>query len=238
MSNIRTSFLWLLVSSVLFGCQGLCLGNTNKTKAVVGPQKLKVLEQKAIDRDLLIKRCEQLENELVEASLSSSRAAQVEKSPTSLPVPSKDVRKLDELERKAAAYDLLTIEVSKKDTALASVTAALDQAKAQAHELETQIETMQKQIDELNASRDKSLDAEKGLRNTIEELLLGNFEYYEVKKGDTLASIAAQATVYSDESKKGWLRQANRHRVKDPDNLDPDEVLVIPRFPPNGRYEF
>jgi chromosome segregation ATPase len=162
----------------------------------------------------------------------------VEKSPTSLPVPSKDVRKLDELERKAAAYDLLTIEVSKKDTALASVTAALDQAKAQAHELETQIETMQKQIDELNASRDKSLDAEKGLRNTIEELLLGNFEYYEVKKGDTLASIAAQATVYSDESKKGWLRQANRHRVKDPDNLDPDEVLVIPRFPPNGRYEF
>jgi hypothetical protein len=78
----------------------------------------------------------------------------------------------------------------------------------------------------------------KSLQSTIEQLLTGSFEYYEVKDGDTIESIAALPTIYGDASRSEWIRQANWKRVEDVDHLRPRQMLIIPRFPPNGRYEF
>ena len=58
----------------------------------------------------------------------------------------------------------------------------------------------------------------------------GTFEYYEVRPGDTLASIAANPMVYGDAARAVWLKQANAI----PDNkesLDSGMVLIIPRYP-------
>ena len=57
----------------------------------------------------------------------------------------------------------------------------------------------------------------------------GAFEYYEVRAGDTLESIAANPMVYGDADRATWIRQANTVSEKDP--LEPGTVLVIPRFP-------
>ncbi len=77
-----------------------------------------------------------------------------------------------------------------------------------------------------------------GLQETIGRLLLGEFEYYEVKTGETLHSVAANPLVYGDSSRAGWLRQANEGRVRDLNRLRDGDMLVVPRFPRTGAYEF
>lgn len=57
----------------------------------------------------------------------------------------------------------------------------------------------------------------------------GAFEYYEVRTGDTLESIAANPMVYGDVARTTWLRQANN--LADDKKLEPGTVLIIPRFP-------
>lgn len=63
----------------------------------------------------------------------------------------------------------------------------------------------------------------------------GSFEYYEVRTGDTLESIAANPMVYGDATRAAWLRQANV--LPDRDKLVPGTVLVIPRFPEGISYD-
>lgn len=145
------------------------------------------------------------------------------------------------------------------------LSALLDKA-AKSDELEQKVDELRKELDELKKQRDtlqdeleKALDAREraqqdlkdfeaaddkwaatvaGLRETIKRLLLGEFEYYEVKEGDTLQSIAANPKVYGDASRAVWLRQVNDGQIKHLDNLRPGEVLIIPRFPRDGTYEF
>jgi nucleoid-associated protein YgaU len=66
----------------------------------------------------------------------------------------------------------------------------------------------------------------------IDEMALGNFEYYEAKGGDTFEAIAARVIIYGDASRGSWLRQFNRRRVRNPDKLEAGEVILIPRFRP------
>lgn len=129
------------------------------------------------------------------------------------------------------------------------------QVDALSHELDVarrQCDSLREELVSARAERDKSLEnlkdleerAEKwesvivGLRETIKRLLLGEFEYYEVKEGDTLQSIAANPMVYGDAARAAWLRQVNEGQVKHLDHLRPGEVLVVPRFPRKGSYEF
>jgi len=63
----------------------------------------------------------------------------------------------------------------------------------------------------------------------------GSFEYYEVRKGDTLESIAANPMVYNDAGRVIWLRQANS--LEEGEDPDPGTVLIIPRFPDGTSYD-
>ena len=63
----------------------------------------------------------------------------------------------------------------------------------------------------------------------------GAFEYYEVRTGDTLESIAANPMVYGDPARAMWLRQANS--LPEKEKLDPGTVLIIPRFPEGTSYD-
>ena len=63
----------------------------------------------------------------------------------------------------------------------------------------------------------------------------GSFEYYEVREGDTLDSIASNPMVYGDPARAIWLRQANS--LANPDALEPGTVLIVPRFPEGTSYD-
>ena len=72
----------------------------------------------------------------------------------------------------------------------------------------------------------------------MDHIRLGKYEYYEIQPGDTCESIAQKPTIYGDSTKSTLIRQANRGGVEDLDNLQPGEMLVIPRFDTSGTYEF
>jgi DNA repair exonuclease SbcCD ATPase subunit len=196
------------------------------------PSKLKVLEEKAGDRDWLAKRCKELESQLSEALSSWSNASQQADflRPRGM--------RLEELERKAMAYDGFVATLDKRERMIAQMTNQLAQAQAESAARGDEIATLKTQILSLtnNVVRLEALG--KSLRSTIEQLLIGSFEYYEVKDGDTIESIAALPTIYGDASRSEWIRQANWKRVEDVDRLRPRQMLIVPRFPPNGRYEF
>lgn len=69
--------------------------------------------------------------------------------------------------------------------------------------------------------------AEEEARRKIPEVR--TFTNYRVGSGDTLASIAAQATVYGDPLLWPLLYQGNRDQIKDPTQIHVGQVLTIPR---------
>ncbi|MFA5244296.1 MAG: LysM peptidoglycan-binding domain-containing protein [Pedobacter sp.] len=56
---------------------------------------------------------------------------------------------------------------------------------------------------------------------------------YTVVKGDNLGKIAGYDFIYNDSSKWGIIYRANRDQIKDPNIVNPDMVLKIPRGKPN-----
>ncbi len=144
-------------------------------------------------------------------------------------------------------------------SALLDKAAKSDALEQKVKELEKELDALKKQRDTLQDELEKARDDREqaredlkgykeadekwsatvaGLRETINRLLLGEFEYYEIKEGDTLQSIAANPMVYGDASRAVWLRQVNEGQIKHLDNLQPGEILIIPRFPRDGTYEF
>ncbi len=209
-------------------------GSSQTLAQFSGPAKLKQLEMKAEDRDFYVKRAKELEMRLSEAEMViSNMIRQVESQK-----PQEASRRIQELERKALAYDAIVQSVEKKDGTLVNVSTKLSEAERINSELRQKVGELESKIAELEGEVKRLKDVEQGLRNTISQMALGNFEYYEVKEGDTLSSIAAKPTVYGDASRAIWLKQANRNWIDDFDFLQPGEVLIVPRFPPAGRYEF
>ena len=105
---------------------------------------------------------------------------------------------------------------------LADKEALLQDALKSLSESRKEVETLQKNLKEWEkelAKRDQLLAV----------FRRGAFEYYEVRAGDTLESIAANPMVYGNADRATWLRQANT--VSDKNPLEPGTVLVIPRFP-------
>lgn len=126
----------------------------------------------------------------------------------------------------------------------------------QVEEMKGESDVLRKQLDEkesllkdaleqLNKSRKEIATLQQSLTEWERELekrdkLLavfrrGAFEYYEVRTGDTLESIAANPMVYNDASRAVWLRQANS--LSDRDAPVPGTVLIIPRFPEGTTYD-
>ena len=233
LETMKTRILLVLSFSV-----GLCpfaQGDDAATNQTLrsGPSKLRVLEQKAEDRDFLAKRCSDLEAELEKMR---SALSNVDERAESNPLES--MRRLQDMERKAIAYNGMVEKIEKRDQMIAELGKQLDASRMVNSNMQIQIDELQAQVKSLTESTKKLQQSEKALQSTVEQLLLGNFEYYEVREGDTVESIAQQPTIYGDVTKAAWIRQANRNRVEDIDHLQLNEMLIIPRFPPSGRYEF
>lgn len=56
---------------------------------------------------------------------------------------------------------------------------------------------------------------------------------YTVLKGETLSKISGYHFIYNDPSKWGIIYRANRDQIKDPNIINPDQILKIPRGKPN-----
>jgi len=200
---------------------------------VVAPSRLQVLERKAGEYE----RCRAQYLEL-QKTLDGMLALLPANGQGGAAAMELGVGRLSELIEKAAKADVLAHEV--------------DEVRVELDRVQRKFDTLKKEVETARAERDKEAvdfqtykdEAEKwktktaGLRETVERLLLGEFEYYEVKEGDTLLGIAANPLVYGDPARATWLRQVNEDRVKHLDNLRKGEVLIVPRFPRNGSYEF
>ncbi len=104
-------------------------------------------------------------------------------------------------------------------------------------ETEEQYLVLKNSLDSITQTNQTLQGTIDSLHQTIDQLLLGNFEYYEVREvGENLASIAGLPMVYGDTNKMNLLVAPNRKRVPDLKNLQVGDVLVIPRFPASGKY--
>jgi len=56
---------------------------------------------------------------------------------------------------------------------------------------------------------------------------------YTVLKGETLSKISGYHFIYNDPAKWGIIYRANRDQIKDPNIINPDQILKIPRGKPN-----
>ncbi len=146
--------------------------------------------------------------------------------------------KLSELLDKASQSEKLVREVDelwKEVDQLRKQVARMDE---ELKATRTERDEVLRQLEAFTAQSEKWDAVTAGLRETIERLILGEYEYYEVKEGDTIQGIAANPMVYGDVTRAAWLRQVNEGVVKNLDNLRTGEVLVVPRFPRAGSYEF
>jgi hypothetical protein len=198
--------------------------------AVEGESRLQTLEKKAGERDLYLAQIKQLQGDLdqLKGPAASSKAVPAESG----------AGLLGQLQNKALLADQLSREIAK----LQSENKSLIQ---QRDSLKEELVMNRKERDDATgklAGLQNTIKTQEtmisGLRETVGRLLLGEFEYYEVKEGETLQGIAANPLVYGDASRALWLRQVNDGRVRQLDNLQKGEMLVVPRFPRNGSYEF
>ena len=193
--------------------------------------RLQELERKAAERDLYFTQLRDLQKRLDMLSGRSSSSEVTDASDS-------EYGMLSRLAEKAALADRLARQ--------------LEEVRAENTRLIQQREALRQELEDFrekvlgNNQEEKSLEQQcaelrrqnEGLQQTVGDLLMGRFEYYEVKEGDTLQSIAANPMIYGDASRSVWLRQANADRVRSLDRLHKGDVLVVPRFPRTGNYEF
>jgi nucleoid-associated protein YgaU len=146
--------------------------------------------------------------------------------------------RLAELERKALAYEAVQGQIEYKDAMIETMRSALDETRTTLEAQRKEILALSDKIAAQTADLSASAEEKARLKKSLDLLRLGQYEYYEIKEGDTVESIAAQPSVYGDAARHVLIRQANRGHVKDLDRLVPGEVVIIPRFPASGRYEF
>ena len=191
-------------------------------------------EEPATEAVLLAERFEALEREMSEmrALLAAARLRIQESTP---PV---RAGRLGELERKALAYEASRGQVKYKDAVIASLQADVKEAREREAAQRRKLREKSGLVAALTARVSALQNENAQTRKALDLLRLGQYEYYEVKEGDTVESIAAQTTVYGDAARHVAIRQANRGHVEDMDRLVPGEVLIIPRFSTSTRHEF
>lgn len=230
--RIQRGMGWLLGATLLAGVMARA-ASVEIPVAAPPASRLQTLERKAKESDRYRVQCHDLQK-----TLDDMLAL----------IPGEDVLgevsayegfgQLSKLLEKAAMADLMTREMQE-------LRDEFEQVVKQRNALLIEVETLKSERDKAVADRLQEIENAKdrvdkmaALRETIERLLLGEFEYYEVKDGDSLQSIAANPLIYGDPARAAWLRQANSGRVKHLDHLRRGEMLVIPRFPRTGSYEF
>ena len=196
--------------------------------------KLMEIEQKAMQHDNAVRQNMALQEDVAQLRTSLSAAQTQINEVKSRYHPGR----LLELERKALSYSYLTETVENQKKTIIEVERQLAEEKYLTTIQAQDLEKLKKQIEQSN-SRENSLKEQiVRLRETIDQLRMGNYEFYEVKAGDTLETVAALPMIYNDSIKASLIRQANVRRIDDLDNLQQGDVLIIPRFQSSGKYEF
>jgi len=136
---------------------------------------------------------------------------------------------LGALERRAVLAQALVQQVE-------TLKAQIEELRGEMDALNTKIGTLQDDIrrgEEERAALQKSLKERDEQIAAQKEMLAvlrnGSFEYYEVREGDTLQTIAANPIVYGDASRSALIGQAND--LSNTNELSAGTILIIPRYP-------
>jgi len=220
------------VLAVLIGAAGLLPagGQQQSPPVAVQPKagRLGELERKAEDRDQMARRCAELEAELArlrDLLGEKPEAASVE---TNAVVPV----------LVAVSNAPALPNRSGGESAVVGMIERLRVLQETVRNQEERVRDLESRVAELASSNATLTATNAGLVASNKRLLAGDYEYYEVRKGETLETIAARKHVYGVAARAEWLRQANRNRVQDLENLRPGEVLIVPRYPPSGDFDF
>jgi nucleoid-associated protein YgaU len=146
--------------------------------------------------------------------------------------------RLELLERRAVKVDALQEDIRLKKSLIESLSQAAEEARGTITQQATEIARLCQVTNDMAMAHAELAARIAPTERALRMLRSGNFEYYTVKQGDTCMTIAAKATIYGEAGKQILIRQANHGKVDDLDTLTPGEVLVIPRYPESGTYEF
>ncbi len=123
----------------------------------------------------------------------------------------------------AFAQEKLTEEQAQAE--LASVKEKLQQAEQRIASLESEIASLKSDIASLEARRDE-------LKNKLAQLQeawkICQYGRYKVNEGDWLSKIASMRNVYGDGKKWPMIYEANKDKIKNPNLIYPNWVLLIP----------
>jgi nucleoid-associated protein YgaU len=108
---------------------------------------------------------------------------------------------------------------------LAMIQEQLVEAEATIAELESDIEALESEVAGLEARRDGLQAKYDELAETWKRCQYGR---YTVVEGDWLCTIAAKRNVYSACSKWPMIYEANKNKIKNPNLIYPEWVLLIP----------
>ena len=196
------------------------------------PTKSKIidLENKAAERDVLARKNFQLKKENNELRLQLGQSGAL--------LSKEKQGYLISLERKAKEHDVIQRMLVNREQRIKELTELVDEEGAFNARLRDEIEGLLDKNLDLAAKLAESEELRLALKETINQLWLGQYEYYEIKKGETIESIASLPHVYGDVNKAAWIRQANQTHLASTEHLVEGQVLIIPRFPHNGRFEF
>ncbi len=235
---IRKALLGAIAGGLVLGCLWpLTSGGqpTNLGDIMVGPERLKLLEKKATERDTYARKVTELQTELAMAQASISNTEER----LNLLNPRINQGRLSGLERKSWDYDRV-VEINEQQTEkILVLEETIQQLRLESETALANLADTEARYTELTnsiAGYEAELTA---LKEELNQYRLGNYEYYEVRKeGETLDSIAADPLVYKDPAKRVWIEQANQFWISDFSNLPTNTVLIIPRFPPSGTYNW
>lgn len=125
----------------------------------------------------------------------------------------------------ALAQEKITEKQAQKE--LIAVREKLAQAEARIKELENRVAALKSELNQLTAKREE-------LKAKIEELKqawkICRYGRYHVVDGDWLSKIASMRTIYNDGKKWPTIYEANKDKIKDPNLIYPNWVLLIPNY--------
>jgi len=96
---------------------------------------------------------------------------------------------------------------------------------ARISELESQIESLKSEIASLESQRDELQAKLDELKGEWKKCQCGR---YKVKEGDWLSMIASMRNIYHEGSKWPVIYEANKDKIKNPNLIYPDWILLIP----------
>jgi len=172
------------------------------------------------------------ENRLIHDELAAARLKLMEIAAIRKP------GKLGDLERKALEYDSITSKLEMKDLMIAKFSNDLKAAQSMIAQQQHEIGCLQAITNELTVKMDMIKKEAAPIKEALDILRMGKYEYYQVEAGDTCESIAAKPSIYNDPVKGALIRQTNRGNVSNLDKLIAGEVLIIPRISMSDKHDF